>query len=86
MARLLNIKPRKVTPLFLLAFLEIAGHSLVSKYGEQGAKLIHYIIEIIIPAIPKTAIASTTKLQLFLDETIIKTGSFPIPSGRNLEP
>jgi hypothetical protein len=78
------MKPRKVTPLFVLLFLEIAGCKFLKTYGDQGLKIITYLKEEFIPKIPSKAIASTTKLTLFLEETVYKTRSFPEHSGRKL--
>ncbi|KAJ3260315.1 hypothetical protein HK103_000950 [Boothiomyces macroporosus] len=84
MARILNMKPRKLTPLLILTFLEIAGNKLLQQYGEQGKKLVHLIIEKSIPMMPASSVASTTKLKLFLEDTVFKQGTIPAHPSRVL--
>lgn len=84
MARILNMKPRKLTPLLILTFLEIAGNRLLQQYGEQGKKLVHLIIEKSIPMMPASSVASTTKLKLFLEDTVFKQGTIPAHPSRVL--
>lgn len=86
MARLLNMKPRKITPLLIHTFLVVAGSGLMKKYGTQARKLIHVIVEGIIPIIPTAAIASTTKLKLFLEETVLLSNTFDVHPSSILEP
>jgi hypothetical protein len=69
--------PKKITPLLLVSFLEIAGHAIIDTYGDQGRKIISIIIDHVIPSVPSTAVASTTKLKLYLEETFMKTKRFP---------
>ena len=85
-ARILNMKPRKLTPLLIHTFLIIAGNKLISIYKDQGLKLVYLLVDTLIPIIPVAAIASTTKLKLFLEETVIKTNSFPLNQGKKMEP
>lgn len=80
------MKPRKLTPLLLYNFLVIAGHSLIKTYGPQAKKLLHATIDGLIPIIPQSSVASTTKLKLFLEETIIQTGRIPEHNGKRMEP
>ncbi|KAJ3369928.1 Nuclear pore complex nucleoporin component [Kappamyces sp. JEL0680] len=86
LARMLNMKPRKITPLLLHSFLMVTGHALLKAYPDQGRKLISTIIDGLVPLIPTAAVASTTKLKLFLEETVVAKNSFPLPYGRALEP
>jgi hypothetical protein len=80
------MKPRKLTPLLIHTFLVIAGHKLVAEYKDQALKMMHVLQDCLIPIIPKSAIASTTKLTLFLEESIKKTSSFPVHPGKKMEP
>ncbi|EGF78345.1 hypothetical protein BATDEDRAFT_26953 [Batrachochytrium dendrobatidis JAM81] len=85
MARILNMKPRRITPLLIHTFLEISGHSLVKTYNRQVLKMVRYIVQILIPMIPVAANASTTRLSLMLNETILRNGSIPVFEGSQLE-
>ena len=84
-ARLLNCEPRRITPLIIHTFLQVAGKALLDNYKKQGEKMIHYILEHVIPHIPKESVASSTQLQLFLEETVIRTGKIPMFEGATLE-
>jgi hypothetical protein len=84
-SRVLNLKSRKITPVLIHTFLEIAGHSFLQNYQKQGHKIIQSLIRHFIPTIPATAIASKTRLELFLETTYLKTGQFPIHEGKSLE-
>eukprot|EP00842_Homolaphlyctis_polyrhiza_P006682 jgi/Hompol1/7014/HPOL_005158-RA len=88
LACIMNLKPRKITPLLLITFLEIAGNALLTKYKGQAKKLIRHIIDIVIPTIStnKKAIASTTRLGLWLEETVLKNGQIPVFLDSKLEP
>ena len=83
---MMNMKPRKLTPLLIYAFLNVAGHALVANYGPQMLKLMKCLLEDFIPMFPAQALPSTTKLKLFLTETVIATGTFPIPDGQKMLP
>ncbi|KAH6574995.1 hypothetical protein BASA62_002165 [Batrachochytrium salamandrivorans] len=85
MSRILNMKPRRITTLLLYTFLEIAGNALVTTYKRQAIKLVRYIVQVLIPMAPAAANASTTRLALFLDETVLKTGNMPPFEGSALE-
>ncbi|KAJ2998537.1 Nuclear pore complex nucleoporin component [Globomyces sp. JEL0801] len=81
LARILNMKPRKLTPQLIYTFLEITGNALINEYRHQAKKMILVIKDQFIPTIPAAAISSTTRLQSFLEETVIKNGTIPICSG-----
>ena len=85
LARILNIRPRKITPLLIYAFLNVAGHKIVQQYKDQAVKLVAVLCDSLMPMFPKAAVASTTKLALYLDETVKKTGTFPPHSGHKME-
>jgi nucleoporin GLE1 len=86
MSRILNMRPRRITSQLLLVFLQIAGNELLKVYKKQAEKLIHYIIEEIIPNLDKGSIASNTRLKLFLEETVLSKSTIPIyPNSQILE-
>ena len=85
LARLLNMKPRRLTPLLLYTFLDVCGHELLKEYKSQALKLFHFIMEHNIPAMPQSALAGTTRLELFLQETVIAHNDIRPPEGRDLE-
>ena len=86
LARILNLKPRGITPQLLHVFLEIAGHEFLNLYQMQARKVIQFIYQVYIPIIPDKAIAAKTRLQLFIEETMIKTSNFPKMAGSKLNP
>ncbi|KAI8910404.1 GLE1-like protein-domain-containing protein [Gorgonomyces haynaldii] len=45
LARMSNLKPRKITPLLILTFLEMCGHQFLEKYKSQAKKLIQLIMK-----------------------------------------
>lgn len=78
------MKPRRITPQLLHTFLSISGNKLMKTYGKQADKLIHYVIAML-PEMPQESIASTTRLDLFIQETAIAQGIIPIFEGSTLE-
>ncbi|KAJ3159589.1 Nuclear pore complex nucleoporin component, partial [Geranomyces michiganensis] len=83
LARTLNAKPRRVTALLILTMLEIVGFELLKKFGKQAEKLLVVLRDEFLPRNPKEAVASGTRLKLFLDE-VFKTGRIPPPEGKTL--
>ncbi|KAI8927632.1 GLE1-like protein-domain-containing protein [Entophlyctis helioformis] len=80
-ARILNLKPRKITPLLIHTFLDVAGHALFTTYKSQAWKLAMYIANVSLPIMPPSANASTTRLKLYLEEqvkhrTIVRDAKF----------
>lgn len=61
-ARLLNMKPRKITPSLMHTFFEIAGNALMSEYKEQGFGIVKFVCEVYLNMIPEKAIAAKTRL------------------------
>eukprot|EP01112_Ceratiomyxa_fruticulosa_P021817 TRINITY_DN7812_c0_g1_i1.p1 TRINITY_DN7812_c0_g1~~TRINITY_DN7812_c0_g1_i1.p1 ORF type:complete len:705 (-),score=180.13 TRINITY_DN7812_c0_g1_i1:49-2163(-) len=53
LSRLLNMKPRKIPPTLLLAFLEIAGYEFSRAFPTQLRKIFQYINTQWMPLIPK---------------------------------
>jgi hypothetical protein len=84
LARILNMPPRRITPLLLLTFLEITGFMLYKTFPQQMPKLMQLLIKEYIPRMPEASIASTTRLKLFLEENVLKRGTLPEPPGRDL--
>ncbi|KAL2919514.1 hypothetical protein HK105_201161 [Polyrhizophydium stewartii] len=84
-ARILNMKPRRITPLLLHTFLEVAGHELLKTYPRQAPKLIRYMVQVAIPMMPASANASTTRLKLFLEETALAKGTIDPYESSHLE-
>jgi GLE1-like protein len=80
------MKPRKLTPLLIYAFLNVAGHALVTTYNTQMIKVMKCLLDDFIPLFPKQALPSTTKLKLLLEETVMSNGKFPIPDGQKMLP
>lgn len=74
-ARLLSLPPRRITPIVLLAFLEIAGAALTRTYKRQAEKLINYIYEVYLPKCPKAAVAATTRCKLWLEKNWVHAPS-----------
>ncbi|KAI8827026.1 GLE1-like protein-domain-containing protein [Fimicolochytrium jonesii] len=85
LSRMLNMKPRRVSPGLILRFLEMAGSQFLPRFGKQAEKMIVYIRDVYMPMIPADAVAAATRLQLFLDD-VCKTGRVPVPEGRSLLP
>ncbi|KAI9092704.1 GLE1-like protein-domain-containing protein [Phlyctochytrium arcticum] len=84
-ACILDTPPRKITPLLILKFLEIVGHEFLQTFGRQAIKLLQFTKDQFLQKISPKAIASTTRLELFL-EPIFQSGSIPSPEGRTLNP
>jgi hypothetical protein len=85
LSRILNTPPRRITPLLLHTFLEVAGYDLYKQYPNQMPKVMRVLIQDVLPRMPEAAVASVTRLQLFLEETVIKSGTIPMPSGKHLK-
>ncbi|KJE90568.1 hypothetical protein CAOG_08555 [Capsaspora owczarzaki ATCC 30864] len=82
-ARTLNMRPRKVTPSVLLAFLSVAGHSLHKTYKKQFAKLLQFVASDYSARMPDGCEGAVARLRVFLDG-VFKSRSVPIPEGREL--
>ncbi|KAI9501432.1 hypothetical protein GGI25_004474 [Coemansia spiralis] len=73
MARMLNQKPRSVSPLLVHTFLSIAGTSMMATYGRQFKKLVDVVATEWIAAINTeqggpVAVAAKSNLKGFLEE------------------
>jgi hypothetical protein len=80
LARLLNMKPRKITPQLIHAFLTIAGHQFIQKYNLQGKKMMKFL-RVYNTTMPADAISGSTRLSLLLD-TFEQTGQFEEPVAK----
>lgn len=85
-ARILNMKPRKITPLIIHTFLEIAGSEMLNTYQGQMKKMLLFLIQAYYPMIPEKATAARTRLQLFLEDTFLKSGRIPKYENSDLQP
>ncbi|KAI9209725.1 GLE1-like protein-domain-containing protein [Polychytrium aggregatum] len=85
LARILNLKPRRLTPTFLQTFLEIGGYAFMAEYQSQANKIMRYMIEVYIPQIPAQAVAATTRLNITLEDCA-KRGSVAKPEGSTMDP
>ena len=83
--RMCLLQPIQISPLLLHNFFEIAGHKLIEVYGNQALNTIQSIVDKVIPNCSADAVASTTRLSLLLEETVLKTGTFPKYNGSNLK-
>jgi nucleoporin GLE1 len=84
-ARFCNIPPSPITAMLLRNFFEVAGRGFLTKFGSQGEKIIHYVKDLVIPNCPPNGKASTTRLEIFLDETFGKDRSIPYCKGRDFK-
>ncbi|KAJ2662914.1 hypothetical protein IWW48_001622 [Coemansia sp. RSA 1200] len=89
LARMVNLRPRTISPLLVHTFLSIAGPSMLGAYGNQFRKLLdilasEWLAEIKLSKDP-VAVAATSNLSGFLDG-YKKTGVFKECSGRFIKP
>ncbi|KAJ3042285.1 Nuclear pore complex nucleoporin component [Rhizophlyctis rosea] len=89
LARILNMKPRKITPLLLFKFLEAVGFQLQQDYSNQTRKILQYIFEQYVPLMekmPKAPTPSIIRLKSFIFDNYIQKGAFDEPAGHKLDP
>ncbi|KAJ1731982.1 hypothetical protein LPJ72_003661 [Coemansia sp. Benny D160-2] len=89
LARIVNLRPRTISPLLVHTFLSIAGPSMMGAYGNQFRKLLdilasEWLADIKLSKDP-VAVAATSNLSGFLDG-YKKTGAFKECSGRFIKP
>ncbi|TPX33296.1 hypothetical protein SmJEL517_g03734 [Synchytrium microbalum] len=87
LARMVNIKPRAITPHLLHAFLKIVGNRLLQTYGTQAIKLVQLIRDQVVPAVPKDsqdALAASNHLLVFF-ERVERDGTIPAHEGSEWE-
>ncbi|KAJ3119848.1 hypothetical protein HK100_000132 [Physocladia obscura] len=87
LARILNMKPRKITPQLICSFLQIAGHEILRTFKRQAKKLFDYIYREVLPKMMALSVPSAMKLQIFFEEDggFIKTGNMPPMRDAKLE-
>lgn len=84
-SRILNLPVRRITAALILTFIETAGYEMYKKYPTQMPKLVKLLSEEVIPKMPAASVASVTRLQLFLEDTVTKSGTIPVPFGKYLK-
>ncbi|KAJ3189486.1 hypothetical protein HDU85_003117 [Gaertneriomyces sp. JEL0708] len=67
-SRILNQRPRRITPLLILRFLEVAGNAFLDTYKGQAVKLLAFVKERFLPMVPAKAVAARTRLEIFLEQ------------------
>lgn len=86
MARILNMKPRRITATLLEKFLQVAGHSLAANYRRQFLKMLLLIKTHTLPAVdrlPNKHTPSFTRLRLFIQEVeTTNMANLAVPEGR----
>ena len=80
-ARMLNLKPKRITAQLVLSFLQVAGFRLLQVYNRQFRKLLAVIKEDVLPKLPQESLASATRLQLFLMDYEQAGGVIAKPKG-----
>lgn len=81
LARILNLKPRRITPLIIHSFLAVCGHAFLENYRSQASKLLSFICNDFMSAIPEEAKAGKVRLDILLKEN---GGKIPICPGSAL--
>ncbi|KAJ1899348.1 Nuclear pore complex nucleoporin component [Coemansia sp. IMI 209127] len=85
LARMVNLRPRAISPLLVHTFLSIAGPSMAAAYGRQFGKLLDVLagewINEIKDSKDPVAVAATSNLCGFIDD-YRKTGKFKECAGR----
>ncbi|KAJ2548316.1 hypothetical protein EV175_004874 [Coemansia sp. RSA 1933] len=85
LARMLNLRPRTISPLLVHTFLSIAGPSMEAAYGKQFRKLMDTLagewIAVVKTNKDPVSVAATSNLCGFLED-YKKTGKFKECSGR----
>jgi len=85
LARVLNMRPRRVTPTILLPFLEIAGYELNRVYRRQFVKLLNFISKDYMTRLPPDAPApAVARLKIYMHEFRAAGGKLQAPEGRNM--
>lgn len=93
-ARMLNMKPREITVVMILAFLQVelrmefiydmwqvAGHRLLMTYGRQFVKVIAFIKEDLLKRLPnKPTAPEVERIKAFISD-FEKSNTIPPPKG-----
>lgn len=72
LARICNMKPRRVTPGLINAFLELLGPELFRFYPQSMRKLTELLQRDFLARVSDKAIAAKTRLEIFLRDAIVK--------------
>ena len=75
---------KPLTGTLLLTMLEVAGSEMQRVYGKQFKKLIDVVVSDVLPKMPEKDVAERVRLELFLQESWLKTGQMPEHAGKTL--
>lgn len=79
--------PRPITPALISSFLEQSAYAMNKRYGAAFIKLVKFLIEQFLPMIPKSCIASRTRLELLAQEIVSSsTRGIKEPAGHKIGP
>ncbi|CAG8482103.1 9151_t:CDS:2 [Scutellospora calospora] len=88
LARLMNLRPQKITPSLLYTCLQITGSSLLRAYKHNALKLFSVIYKSYVQSPPSEVLslltsspAAMSRLRTLL-ENASKIGQFPVPEGQ----
>jgi nucleoporin GLE1 len=81
LARILNLKPKRITAQLVLSFLQVAGYRLLQVYNRQFRKMLLLIKEEVLQRLPQESLASATRLQLFVMDYEQAGGVIAKPKG-----
>jgi len=88
LARISNMKPRRVTAAILCPFLQIASYELSQRYRRQYSKLLRYIKTIFLPKLSDGAEGWLTgprdRIALFLSDWEANRCVIEMPEGKVL--
>ncbi len=83
LARMGNMKPRRITAALLFTFLEVAGFRLNQVYGRQFAKYVRFLRADLLARLPAgTTHAAKGRLEMWADTYEKANGRIPEPEGR----
>lgn len=87
LSRTLDAQLVAMTSLLLATFIDIAGPYFVQAYGRQAHKILDLLINEVIPALPASAVSSTTRLKIALDDYVSRRGVLETDTAksRNLD-
>ncbi|CAG8624572.1 7808_t:CDS:2 [Dentiscutata heterogama] len=88
LARLMNLRPQKITPSLLYICLKITGSSLLRAYNQHALKLFSVVYKSYVQRPPSevnslltSAPAAMSRLRTLLEDAS-KKGQFPVPEGQ----
>ncbi|CAG8528950.1 7801_t:CDS:2 [Dentiscutata erythropus] len=88
LARLMNLRPQKITPSLLYICLKITGSSLLRAYNQHALKLFSVVYKSYVQKPPlevnsllTSAPAAMSRLRTLLEDAS-KKGQFPVPEGQ----